>query len=96
MPQVVITAILAVAQKFLGAVTIITLYATLAVLLPSVTSLPFDLDVPLSVFAQTIHNILYYMPWFEIIWQLFIFGLGIKLGLFVIQIYMFVSNLAKS
>lgn len=52
-------------------------------LFPVITALPLGLDPALVFFMTAINMIIDIFPFMDIIWILFLFGLGIKFSLFV-------------
>jgi len=60
-----------------------------------VTELPWGIDEPMVIFASTINNLIYYMPWLEVIWTLFLLALGIKVSLFILEWALFTLKLIR-
>jgi len=60
-----------------------------------VTELPWGIDTPLSTFMTTINDIIYAMPWFEVIWYIFILALAIKFALFTLHWVLVIIKLVR-
>jgi len=60
-----------------------------------VTQLPWGIDTPLSFFMTTINDIIYVMPWLEIVWTIFLLALGIKIAEFILQWVLYLIKLIR-
>lgn len=63
--------------------------------LPSAETLPWGIDGALTSFTQIIASLIYYAPWLEVIWHIFLLALIVKLVLFTIQFSYFVLKLIR-
>lgn len=65
------------------------------IFLDPVTSLPLGVDEPMLFLTTRINDLLYYMPWLETIWNVFLIALGIKVALFIFEWILFFIRLAR-
>jgi len=60
-----------------------------------VTELPFGMDEALNYFATVIGQILHVMPWMEVVWQVFLIAMGVKVTLWLIEMMLFMYKLVR-
>lgn len=61
----------------------------------SVTELPFGLQEPMETFISGISSITYYMPWMQVIWEVFVLALTVKVAMFIYKQVLFFIQLAR-
>jgi len=74
---------------FLSSLTYITSW------LPSVTSLPFNMDTAITTFVGDINGLIIVMPWMKIVWQLALFALLIKALFLALHFGVFLLNIIR-
>jgi len=62
---------------------------------PYVTELPFGIDSVLSTFMGYVKAIIYVLPFFESVWQVFILSLSIKYFLWIYPYLRWIVNLFR-
>jgi len=66
--------------KWLGIISVVA--TVLGLFFEPVTELPLGIDEALTFFVGTITGLISVMPWLEIVWQILLLGLSIKILLF--------------
>jgi len=80
--------------KTIGWISLIAL--VIPIFFPVVTELPFGLDEAFVIFVSTIKGLISLLPWLEIVWNIMLLALGVKVLLFTWHWIHTIINLVRS
>jgi len=82
-------------RSFLGSISLGTMTALVVPIIVvvwtimiggPVTEMPFGIQPALQMFSNTIHSLIAAMPWLEVIYDFFIWGIQIKILFLVVEL----------
>lgn len=72
-----------------------TIPIVLMAIFPTVTQLPFGMDPAVHLFIGTLKGILDVFPWLNIVFTIFLLGLGVKFALFTFRMVVWIISVIR-